>query len=635
MPIDRYREDERFRTLFAHAPFSVQLLDVDGRTLQVNDAWRRLWGVDGGDAIADYVLSGEYNILADPQLEAKGIAAYLRRAFAGESVQIPAITYDPAEMGMTGRARVVRASAHPIHNGDGKVIEVMLVHEDVTEQVRAETALRDSEARFRAITDAMPQLVWTTDAHGAVTWCNQQWYEYTGLAPGSTRGADWEDALHPDDRERIRDAWAAAVAGSRPIEDKFRLRSAAGEYRWMLTRAVPVHDAAGAIIEWLGTNTDIDDWVQAQAELADNARRKDEFLAMLAHELRNPLAPVRSAAELLGLGRLDAARVDSASKVIIRQVQHMSNLLDDLLDVSRVTRGLAVIDQEPQDMRHVVQLALEQVRPLVESKGHRLVLSLAPERAGVLGDEKRLVQVVANLLGNAARYTPEQGRITVTLDVAADTVRLTVEDNGIGIAPELQPRIFDLFVQGQRHADRSQGGLGLGLALVRRLVELHGGTVGVHSDGERRGARFTVTLPRQAAAPAAQDATEEAAAPGGAHRILIVDDNADAANMLGELLQVAGHTVAVQYTPSTALQRAAGFKPNICLVDIGLPEMDGMELACRLRALPGLERARMLAVTGYGQQLDSERMRQAGFERHLLKPVDWQHLTRALDGDSA
>jgi signal transduction histidine kinase/BarA-like signal transduction histidine kinase len=361
-----------------------------------------------------------------------------------------------------------------------------------------------------------------------------------------------------------------------------------------------------------------------QALLASN-RMKDEFLAMLAHELRNPLAPISAAADLLALARLDADKVRSTSAIIRRQVAHMTGLVDDLLDVSRVTRGLVTLAHEPLDMHDIIAAAVEQVRPQLLARNHELMLGDPPGRTAMVeGDRKRLVQVLANLLGNAAKYTAPWGRIAVHVTLQDETVAVSVRDNGMGMDPDLAARAFELFSQGERNADRTQGGLGIGLALVKHLVELHGGTVTAKSEGPGRGSVFTITLPAAGAAHggAAQDAPLQLDADGGALQVLLVDDNTDAAAMLALILEAAGHAVAVEHTAQAALRQARQHAFDVCLLDIGLPDINGNELARRLRELPGMRAALLVAVTGYGQPLDRQQSQQAGFDHHFVKPVD-------------
>jgi PAS domain S-box-containing protein len=378
---------------------------------------------------------------------------------------------------------------------------------------------------------------------------------------------------------------------------------------------------------------DITERKTTQEKLQDADRRKDEFLAMLAHELRNPLAPIAAAAEVLQLARLDEARVRQTSQLIGRQVKHMTSLVDDLLDVSRVTRGLVELDDAPLDIGHIVADAVEQVTPLIRSRRHHLALHLPPDTAMVRGDKKRLVQVLANLLNNAAKYTPEGGNIALKVEVHAAHVVIEVEDSGIGMAPGLVARAFDLFAQAERTSDRSSGGLGLGLALVRSLSELHHGTVSCESPGPGKGSTFTVCLPRlvqESNQAGHQQADSHAQQETGSLRIMVVDDNVDAASMLAMLLEASGHQVTVEHGSRRALERARQESPQVCLLDIGLPEIDGIELARRLRAQSETAHALLIAVTGYGQEQDREQTLAAGFDHHLVKPIDTNALTAII-----
>ncbi|QYF96034.1 response regulator [Massilia sp. PAMC28688] len=370
----------------------------------------------------------------------------------------------------------------------------------------------------------------------------------------------------------------------------------------------------------------------AQDELREANRRKDEFLAMLAHELRNPLAPISAAAELMELAPMNAERVRQTSQVIGRQVRHMTGLVDDLLDVSRVTRGQVTINKLPQDLKNVVTNAVEQVRPMIQARSHHLTLELPPQAAQVLGDENRLVQVLTNLLNNAAKYTPEGGHIKLHMHTDASDVVITVSDNGIGIPAELQPRVFDLFAQAERTSDRSQGGLGLGLALVKSLVGLHGGSVTCASEGTGKGSCFTVRLPRFEPLPQVRERRRHPRGEvgGSNHRIMVVDDNEDAATMLGMLLEASGHEVQVEHRSPEALALAAEMQPGVCILDIGLPDMDGYELARQLRRQPGMAGALLIAVTGYGQESDRRKALDAGFDHHMVKPVDAPRLLRIV-----
>jgi PAS domain S-box-containing protein len=504
-----------------------------------------------------------------------------------------------------------------------------------SERLRNELALQESEAKFRTIANAMPQMVWATLPDGNHDYYNQRWYDFTGMPEGSTDGDGWKDIFHPEDQQRAWDLWQHCLLTGDPYEIQYRLRHKSGAYRWTLGRALPVRGDTGKIIRWMGTCTDIHDQKLAEESLREADVRKDEFLAMLAHELRNPLAPISAAAQFLQMGALDEARVRQTSQIIGRQVHHLTSLVDDLLDVSRVTRGLVELDNARIDIGRVVADAVEQVTPLIRTRHHRLDLHLTPETPLVIGDQKRLVQVVVNLLNNAAKYTREGGQLLLETEVSNAHVLIRVVDNGIGMTPELVARAFDLFAQAERSSDRSSGGLGLGLALVRSLVDLHHGTVSCESAGPDKGSTFTVCLPRLTVdarpgdAPASGPSLHKSAAP---LRILVVDDNVDAASMLSMLLEVDGHQVTTEYGSLAALERAKLEAPQVCILDIGLPGMDGNELAQRLRTLPQTASAVLVAVTGYGQENDRRQTLAAGFDHHLVKPVDTEKLAAILAG---
>jgi len=509
------------------------------------------------------------------------------------------------------------------------------------ERARSAAALRQSEAKLRVITDAMPQMVWSTLPDGYHDYYNEQWYRYTGVPKGATNGAGWNEIFHPDDRARALDAWRACLVSGKLYEIQCRLRHHSGIYRWVLGRAQPIRDHGGDITRWMGTCTDIDDQKRAEEELRRLGVRKDEFLAMLAHELRNPLAPISSAAQLLMFGAADPQRVQKSAGVIQRQVRHLTNLVDDLLDVSRITRGLVQLDRRVIDLREVLHGAIEQVRPAIEARRQQLALALPLAPVPVHGDRTRLVQVVANLLGNAAKYTGLGGHLSLSLQLAQGQACITVGDDGIGMAPELLPHVFELFVQAERTPDRAQGGLGLGLALVQRIAQLHGGSAQARSGGLGQGSTLTVCLPVSSSAaydraPQAADPAESVApAASSLPTLLLLDDHVDGAQMLGALLRARGFDVTIAHDGAAVLHMAPVRRFDGYILDIGLPGMDGYEVARRLRACAGTANALLLALTGYGKAEDRQRALDAGFDHHLVKPVDLPALLALLVGSAS
>ena len=409
---------------------------------------------------------------------------------------------------------------------------------------------------------------------------------------------------------------------------EYRLAEVDGRRGWNEVRAFPTQDGGIAIFF-----REITPRKRAEEALKIADRRKDEFLAMLAHELRNPLAPISAAAMLLDMGSLNETRVRQSSAVIGRQVRHMTRLVDDLLDVSRVTRGLIELERSTLDLRSIIDEAVEQVRPQLMARRQRLALHLPPQPLVVEGDRARLVQVMSNLLGNAVKYSHDEGPIDVSAQAQGGALVLAVKDEGIGMERELLEHAFDLFTQAKRSSDRSQGGLGLGLALVRNLVELHGGTVRCESAGLGQGSAFSLTLPLVAspAAHAAHAAQASTAAQGGAKlTLLVVDDNVDAATTLAMLLEAMGHEVYIEHESLRAIELARSARPDACLLDIGLPDIDGIELARRLRAQPETAHSVLVAVSGYGQEHDRRMALDAGFAHHLVKPVEIERLAQLL-----
>jgi len=368
-----------------------------------------------------------------------------------------------------------------------------------------------------------------------------------------------------------------------------------------------------------------------QYEMREVDRRKDEFLAMLAHELRNPLAPISAASQILKIADLNRERTNHSSEIILRQVRHMTGLIDDLLDMSRVSRGLIEINREIVSASNIISLAVEQVLPLINSKSHKLSVEPISEQVYVKGDLKRLVQILSNLLNNAAKYTLEGGSINLKTEFNNNRVSFTVTDNGFGIAPDMLDSIFDMFTQATRSSDRSQGGLGIGLALVKNLVELHDGSVTAQSAGLGYGSTFTVTLPliedNHSTSTELLKPTPEAPA---TLRLLVVDDNVDAADTLGMYLETFGYEVIIENNAKSALERAISVRPDICLLDIGLPDMDGNKLATLMRANPATKFATLIAITGYGQEQDRKRTTNSGFDYHFVKPVDVELLLDTL-----
>jgi len=390
----------------------------------------------------------------------------------------------------------------------------------------------------------------------------------------------------------------------------------------------PIKDADGSVSGIFVEGVDVTSRALADTALRDADRRKDEFLAMLAHELRNPLAPIRTAAEVIARKAGNDATAQRAAEVVKRQATQLTRIVDDLLDVSRISMGQIALKRETLLLSDVIEHAAETVAPLWRAKHQHIATEASLEPLYVKGDHARLVQSFGNVMTNAAKYTQAHGKISISVTENPESLTVEISDNGAGISPEFLPRIFDLFSQADRTLDRSQGGLGIGLSVVRKLVEMHGGQVLARSEGLGRGSTFLITLPR--AEPPLAELSVIAAASVPSRRILIVDDNADAANSLSELLKMDGHETRPVFSAEEALSLADDFNPEIVLLDIGLPRMDGYEVARRLRLAPLRNHTTLIALTGYGQQEDLDRAQAAGFDAHLVKPVDLVALTKLL-----
>lgn len=497
----------------------------------------------------------------------------------------------------------------------------------------------------RIALDEMYQFVTVLDAQGTLLEVNRAALEGVGLTLTDVEGKPfWECfwwAVSKETQDTLRQAIARCAQGEFIRYDVEIFGRASGKETIVIDFSmIPVKDDDGRVVFIVPEGRDITEKKAREQEIAQKNielqglrqaaesanRAKDEFLAMLGHELRNPLSPIVTALQLMKLQGPEAS--ERARAVIERQVTHLTRLVDDLLDVSRIARGKVELKADLIEMSEIVTKAIEMASPLLEQRNHTLAVQVPRRGLLVDADVTRLSQVISNLLSNAAKYTPSGGHITIRGEAVDDDVFLRVRDNGIGLRPEVLPHIFDLFVQERQAIDRAQGGLGIGLTIVRNLVERHGGAVQVTSDGPGRGSEFTIRLPRATWAeqsdsiPRGLELDRQAAPKAGAPRVLIVDDNEDGAEMLSIILSQKGYDTRVAHDAPRALEIAAQFKPVTAFIDIGLPVMDGYELAERLRATPALAGIRLIALTGYGQESDRRRGREAGFDEHLVKPVD-------------
>jgi PAS domain S-box-containing protein len=599
---------------------AVIAVSLDNHITSWNAGAERLYGYTAAE-----VVGRPLDILIPPgHVDVEEETKILSRIKQGERVKQQEIQRRAKD----GRLISVSLTVSPIKDKGGRIIGASKVARDITEKKRAENIVRESEERLQLALDAGQVSTWDWDlARDKVTWSDST-YQLFGRKDGDFGGKleDFFALVHPDDRERVKAAVNAAIENHEPYSIEMRVIWPDGSVRWIATNGRVLFDSRGRALRMLGATVDITERKEAEEEFKESDRRKDEFLAMLAHELRNPLAPIRNAVQALKrLGPPEPQR-GRLQDMIDRQVAHMARMIDDLLDVSRITRNKIALRKERIRLTDVVNRAVETSRPLIDARKHKLTVTLSPELSFIEGDLVRLAQIISNLLNNAAKYTEEGGNIWLTAESSGGEAVIRVRDDGIGIPDYVLPQVFDLFAQADRSLDRSQGGLGIGLTLVRSLAELHGGRVEAHSEGTGKGSEFVVRLPSASRSetegeiapptnPGSQDPSPRA-------RILVVDDNKDAAESMATLLEIVGHDVRVTYDGVKAVEAARNFRPHAVLLDIGLPGMSGYEVARQLRGLDETKKAFLIAVTGYGKPEDRVKALTNGFNYHITKPVD-------------
>ena len=618
-------EREHLRSLFNQAPGFVAVLMGPKHVFEmVNEAYYQMVG--------HRELVGKAVWEALPEVSGQGYEQFLDQVYTTGKAWATRAMPIAVQRERDGPIvqRYIDLVFEPYRDQYGTTIGIFAQGYDVTDAVEAQAAKRESDERLRDGMDAAKMVVWDWNLATGELVASDNMMLVLGCAAARIGGI--QQHIHPHDLDRIRAAHRQALEETGTYQQVVRFtRPDNGREIWIDSRGKVQYDLDGRPVRMRGLTVDVTDRYQAERELREANRKKDEFLAMLAHELRNPLAPISTAAEMLRLTASNDARTRKASEVISRQVRHMTTLVDDLLDVSRVTRGLVELEKDHVDVKAAVASAVEQSRPLIEARHHKLTVRTDAAPCTVLGDRTRLVQVIVNLLNNAAKYTPQGGEIALTVSAGDKWVDIKVIDNGIGIDDKLLPHLFDLFTQAERTPDRTQGGLGIGLALVKTMVTLHGGRVAAYSQGPGTGSMFSISLPAVAPQqPVLPDAAARAAGHAAAVSVMVVDDNVDAAESLAALLEAQGHAVQVQSHPLAAIPAASRHPPQVFILDIGLPDIDGYELARRLRADPVHRDALFIALTGYGQAHDRTLSKAAGFDHHFVKPIDIETLNKLL-----
>jgi PAS domain S-box-containing protein len=615
---ERLRQsEERFRLLVEGVQdYAIFLLDPEGRVATWNAGAEHIKGYR-----AEEIIGRHFSAFYPPEALDRG---WPERELE-EALRVGRFEDEGWRVRKDGTCFWANVIITALHDAQGKLLGFSKITRDLTERRANEEGLRRSEERFRLLLEGVEDYaIYMLDPEGRITSWNAGAQRITGYRAEEIIGQSFERFYPPEDVAAGRPAQELrqAVLNRRAEDHGWRVRKD-GTLYWAEVVVTSLLEEDGRLLGFAKVTRDLSERKRMES-LEEQGRNLTEFMAMLAHELRNPLAPIRNALGIMSVSKESSPQIAWSRDVIERQTAHLTRLVDDLLDVSRITRGKMRMDGAPMDVSHALHRALEASRPLLDGRRHNLRLKLAGEPLTVNGDNVRLTQVFVNLLNNAAKYTPAGGEIWLEAGYEEGDVVVRVRDNGVGIAPQMLENVFDLFAQGERTIDRAEGGLGIGLTLARRIVALHGGTIVARSAGTGKGAEFVVRLPRlnlehtQGQAPA-----PEFELPSGALKrsILVVDDNADAANSMAMLLRMVGHDVDIEHDGPAALRHIAAKTPDVLLLDIGLPGMSGYEVARRLRSRPEGQGLKIFAMTGYGQEEDRQRSLASGFDGHLVKPV--------------
>jgi PAS domain S-box-containing protein len=616
------RHPERLQSMLDRFPLMIALYDPDTNVVLLNREFERVTGWSTLDAAGSSLMEHCY---PDPA-ERERIRAFMESCGPGW-MDIRMTTKD---------GREVETSWASVRLDDERWIGIGI---DRTARSRAEDVLRASEQRFARFMQHLPGLAWIKSLEGRYAYVNDAAAAAFGQPKSELYGRSDEEIFLPETAAQFRenDRLALEAEGGRMTIET--LEQADGTHYSMVSK-FPIPGPDGRVA-WIGGMAfDVTEMrraeralAESEARLRDADRRKDEFLATLAHELRNPMAPIRNAVQVLRLRGSKEPEAEEVLDMMERQVEHMVRLVDDLLEVSRITLGKIELRRQRVELSQVVKSALESSRPALEEAGHRIDVVLPAEPVYLMGDPVRLSQILSNLLHNAGKYTEREGTIALRAHLKDGALVVSVRDNGVGIAPEMLPHVFEMFTQVDRSRGQSRGGLGIGLTLAQSLARMHGGTVEAASEGLGKGSEFRVRLPILEVGAAEETAARERrarAAPEGGLRILVTDDVADSADSMGMLLRLWGHDVSVAYGGEEALEAVERERPDVVLLDIDLPDIPGLEVARRIRSQEPARDLHLVAMTGYGQREDRRRTQEAGFDAHLVKPVDPKELKKLL-----
>ena len=628
--------EQQLRKVLDSLPVYVGLLTPEGRVITINQT-----ALDGVNLKLEDVFNQPFAETPwwtfSTEVQAK-INDTIERAAAGEAVRFDTL----GRGGGQGSKLLVEFNMIPIFDDEGQVEYIVPSGIDITDRQRSKKALEQSQQELQLITEVIPQQIWTTSPQGEIDYINRRWQDYTGVTLEQIKEYGWSSIIHPQDLQEVNDTWNESIQSGNNYNLEARLRSSDGSYRWFLMRARPLRNEAGEIIKWYGTNTSINQLkklevkLQQQTEDLTKANQlKDEFLAIVSHELRTPLNPILGWSQLLFAGKLDSETAVQGISVILRNAKLQAQLIDDLLDVSRMLRGKLNLKQDSLNLEFVIRSALATVQLAAEAKSIEIETVFEPNIGQILGDAGRLQQIVWNLVSNAIKFTPEGGQIAVQLDRVEGYARIQVKDRGIGIKAEFIPYVFERFRQAESSSTRKFGGLGLGLAIVRHLTELHGGKVAVNSAGEGKGATFSVILPL-IESPTIKQLDQEQLNnslelnPLNGIQVLIVDDEVDSLELLIFILEQQGARVTAVASADEAVKAFKKSTPNLIISDIGMPKIDGFSLITQIRALPQAKNIPAIALTAYAGEAERQRSIDVGYQNHISKPVNIDELINTI-----